>query len=74
LRLANRGSERADVAIAEIAEVSLANYGNRPGISMFRPKSAGILLLRAANAVFLPSQKRRMRAILLTITPYLCAE
>src|SRR5438093_615215 len=41
LRLASRGSEIAVVAIAEIAEASLANYCSLASTSMFLLKRAG---------------------------------
>src|SRR4051794_18105210 len=41
LRVATRCSERADVAIAEIAEVSLANYRTLAGRFHVPPEGAG---------------------------------
>jgi hypothetical protein len=52
LRLARRGSEIAVVAIAEIAEASLANQGSLAGISMSHLKSPGTLLFETRMQVF----------------------
>jgi hypothetical protein len=52
LRLASRGSEITLVAIAEIADASLANYGSLAGSSMFRLKAPGTVHVDARNAGF----------------------
>jgi len=74
LRLANRGRDVTVVAIAEIAEVSLANYGSLAGRFHVPPEGAGKATLWRRERTLLPSKTRVNPVILQTITPYLCAQ
>src|SRR5438270_6101581 len=61
LRLASRGNEIAVVAIAEIAEASLANYGSLAVPSMFLLMALGRPLFDAANTRFYPRKPASAR-------------